>query len=197
MTADARNERHRANDGNEGNDDMTAEPTTYDRRMLRLMNREDGARLHARRGQRRAWTAAHIALTAATPAAFPLAGDNAVLLLALVVPLTLAWCVCTGVLNASTRGLLELRARVLDERQLAERGRAHTAAHRAQLSLMLAAFAGLGIAVGISGEITAGPLAAVLLGLLLTHWLLPLWIAALRAPDEPQDDVVEEAGRTA
>ncbi|MEO3754253.1 hypothetical protein [Streptomyces sp. B6B3] len=171
---------------------MTDQPTRHDRAMLRTLNQNEVRHWHARRGQRRAWTAVHVALTAATPAAFPLAGSNDVLLIAMVVPLLLAWCVCTGVLNSSTRGLLELRARVLDERQLAERGRVHTVAHRVQLSLLLCAVAVLTIAVGLAGaDVDPRVLVAVLLGLLLTHWLLPLWVAVLRTPDEPDDDSLE------
>ena len=171
---------------------MTAQPTKDDRTMLRLMNREETRHWHARSVQRRVWTAAHIALTVLTPAAFPLAGENGALLLALIIPLVGAWCLCTGVLNSSTRGLLELRARVLDERQLAERGRVHTLAHRVQLGLMLAAFAGLGLAERFTdGGVSARALVAVGLGLLLTHWLLPLWTAVLRTQDEPEEDEVE------
>ncbi|TDC20996.1 hypothetical protein E1265_19370 [Streptomyces sp. 8K308] len=157
--------------------------------MLRLMNGEEVRHWHASRGQRRAWTAGHVVLTAATPLAFPLAGANAGLLLALVIPLLLLWCVCTGVLNSATRGLLELRARALDERQLAERGEAFTFAHRVQLALTVAALGGLGLAAILGdGGVGAGTLAAALLGLGLTHWLLPLWTAVLRTQDEPADD---------
>lgn len=38
-------------------------------------------------------------------------------------------CVATGVINSATRELLELRGRVLDERQLAERDRVLARAH--------------------------------------------------------------------
>ncbi|RKN44983.1 hypothetical protein [Streptomyces hoynatensis] len=170
---------------------MDSRPTTYDATMLRVMNREEGARWHATRGRRAAWTAAHVLLTAATPAVFPLSGDNGVLLLALLVPLLLAWCVCTGVLNASTRGLLELRARVLDERQLAERGRAHTTAHRVQLACLVAVLGALLLAERLTDSgVGTGTLLAALFALLLTHWLLPLWIAVLRTADEPEDDPV-------
>ncbi|MDT0321110.1 hypothetical protein [Streptomyces millisiae] len=174
---------------------MSAKTTTrYDQTMLRVMNREEARNWHASRGQRRAWTAAHVVLTAATPLAFPLAGDNGGLLLGLVIPLVLLWCVCTGVLNSTTRGLLELRARALDERQLAERGEVFTVAHRVQLSLTLAAIGGLGLAHLLSdGGVPAAAAVLALFGLGLTHWLLPLWTAALRAEDEPADDEVEAA----
>ncbi len=173
---------------------MSDQPTRYDQAMLRTMNRDEARHWHASRGQRRVWTVAHIVLTAATPAVFPLAGSNNVLLIAVLVPPVLFWCVCTGVLNGSTRGLLELRARALDERQLAERGRVHTIAHRTQLGLLLCALAGLAVTAGPAGaDVDPRVLVAVLLGLLLTHWLLPLWTAALRAPDEPDDDELEGA----
>ncbi|GAB2878549.1 hypothetical protein [Streptomyces mayteni] len=171
---------------------MSARTTRYDEAMLRVMNREEARSLHAGRGRRRAWTGAHVVLTAATSAAFPLAGDNGALLIGLVIPLVLLWCVCTGVLNSATRGLLELRERALDERQLAERGRVFTVAHRAQLSLTLAAVGGLGLLHLLTDDGSEGVSVEVLLvalfGLGLTHWLLPLWTAMLRTPDEPADD---------
>lgn len=163
---------------------MTAQPTRYDQVMLRTMNREEARHWHATRTRRRAWTAAHAVLTAATLAVFPLAGSG-VALLALLVPLILAWCVCTGVLNSATRGLLELRARALDERQLAERGRVHTLAHRTQLALLLAAGAALFLT-----DPSQEAMAVTGVALVLTHWLLPLWTAVLLAADEPGDDPV-------
>ncbi|WP_052847794.1 hypothetical protein [Streptomyces avicenniae] len=166
-----------------------AQPTDYDRRMSRLMNRDEGRRWHARRGQRRAWTAAHVALTAGLLATFALA-DGGALLLALVVPLLLAWCVCAGALNSATRGLLELRSRALDERQLAERAHVHTSAHRTQLAVLLAVALVLLLGDGLPDGVTT---AGVVVALAAVHWLLPLWTAALRAGDEPDDDPVEAA----
>ncbi|MFJ8594345.1 hypothetical protein [Streptomyces sp. NPDC093598] len=43
--------------------------------------------------------------------------------MAVTAVLLVPWTVATGVINGATRGLLELRERVLDERQSAERGR--------------------------------------------------------------------------
>ncbi|TDC60880.1 hypothetical protein [Streptomyces hainanensis] len=173
---------------------MSARPTRYDETMIRVMNREEARNWYAGHGRRRAWTVAHVVLTAATPAAFPLAGDNGALLIGLVIPLILLWCVCTGVLNSATRGLFELRDRALDERQLADRAQAFTVAHRVQLSLTLAVVGGLGLLHLLADEgVSAEVLLAALFGLGLTQWLLPLWTAVLRTPDEPADDDVEPA----
>lgn len=170
---------------------MDRQPTRYDATMLRVMNRREYARWHETRGRRAAWTAIHVVLTAAVPAVFALSGGSGLLLLALLVPLTLAWCVCTGVLNSATRGLLELRARVLDERQLAERGRAYTTAHRVQSALLVVGLGALLLGERLSDEsVGVGTVLAVLFALLLTHWLLPLWFAVLRTADEPEDDPV-------
>ncbi|MFR9724495.1 hypothetical protein ACL02R_14195 [Streptomyces sp. MS19] len=159
--------------------------SAHDRRMTRLMNQDAARHWHARRWQRRTWTAAHIALTAGAFALFALAGDSGALLLAVLVPLLLAWCVCTGVLNTATRGLFELRARALDERQLADRARAHTVAHRVQFAVLLAVLAVLLITDGLPDGMTA---AGVVAALAVTHWLLPLWVAVLRTEDETDDD---------
>ncbi|MET9540537.1 hypothetical protein ABZY16_23990 [Streptomyces sp. NPDC006553] len=50
--------------------------------------------------------------------------------------------VLTGVLKGSTRGLLELRGRMLDERQPVERDRVRASAHRITLWLLVAAAIG-------------------------------------------------------
>ncbi len=106
--------------------------------------------------------------------------------------LLLPWMVATGVINIATRGLLELRERVLDERQSAERSRVLALAHRATTLLLAAAVLGLlaaGMAAGHAPKAYAGP---VLIAVLVVHWLMPLWVAGLRAQDEPtEDDLVQ------
>jgi len=106
--------------------------------------------------------------------------------------LLLPWCVATGVINGATRGLLELRGRVLDERQLAERDRVHALAHRATTWLLAGGVLGVA-AAGWLGEVRAEALVApVLFGVLVVHWLMPLWMAGLLVRDEPADEVGEE-----
>ncbi|MEU2086179.1 hypothetical protein ABZ569_30430 [Streptomyces albus] len=175
----------------------TSTPATrYDKWLLKTMNDQRVKRYHATRGARLRIVAAHIAVTAAglagmvasylTSSPWPLV----VLLVALV-----AWIPLTGMLNSMTRGLLELRSHLLDERQLAERGTAHATAHRILFWLLTAELLGFWVAgVGyVPMADLAVPLAASLPLLWALHRLLPLWIAALRVRDEPEDDEWDEA----
>ncbi|MFD7428498.1 hypothetical protein ACFV6Z_15830 [Streptomyces sp. NPDC059818] len=105
--------------------------TRYDRRMFAVMNNPRAGALHATAARRRTAVGAHVVLTAAGVAAGTgaYASDRpwpAVAALVLLVP----WCLATGVINGATRGLLELRTHVLDERQRAERDRVRARAHR-------------------------------------------------------------------
>ncbi|GAA2414084.1 hypothetical protein GCM10010420_49530 [Streptomyces glaucosporus] len=162
--------------------------TRYDRRMLRLMNDPRHQGVHATRARRRGLVAAHVALTAAWLAALLSVADHGWTAAAALAAVTLAWCVVTGMLNLATRGLLELRTRVLDERQLAERGRAFAIAHRAFLALQLATLLWVFLAYRGDGQVSARVLAGTVVVLLATHWLLPLWSAALIARDAPAED---------
>ncbi|MFF3757513.1 hypothetical protein [Streptomyces sp. NPDC002185] len=167
---------------------MTA--TRYDRRMYAVMNDRRAAAAYATAPRRRLLVGAHIALTAIGVGAWiatvfgPGYGQ-----LVLVVAVLLPWMVLTGMLNGSTRGLLELRGRMLDERQLIERDRVRALAHRITLWLLVAV-AG---AVGVYGVVADVPLRAavppVLVGVLAVHWMMPLWVAGLRVQDDLGDDV--------
>ncbi|MEU1020153.1 hypothetical protein ABZ383_26760 [Streptomyces sp. NPDC005900] len=171
--------------------------TPYDRRMYRLMNRPEAAPFHATAARRRAVVLAHVALTGAGVLAWlgSVLGERRWATVAMLV-LLLPWCVATGVINSSTRGLLELRVRALDERQRAERNRVLARAHRATLWTLLAAVAGSG-AAALAGVAQKELLFPVLFAVLVTHWLMPLWIAGLTAQDEPDlaDDPVETAAQ--
>ncbi|MGI5349341.1 hypothetical protein ACQEU8_14245 [Streptomyces sp. CA-250714] len=167
--------------------------TRHDKWLLKTMNDPRTKRYHATRAARLRIVVAHMVTTAvglagmvgayAWAAAWPLAA----LLVALVV-----WVPLTGLLNSMTRGLLELRVRVLDERQVAERGEVHARAYRINSWVMTAALLGFYIA-WLADSSMAGlavPLAATGLVVWALHRLLPLWIAALRVQDEPEDDEV-------
>ncbi|MFD0021452.1 hypothetical protein [Streptomyces sp. NPDC058382] len=160
--------------------------TRHDRRMFALMNNRQALALYATATRRRAAVAAHVVLTAAGVASCvgAYATDRlwpAVALLALLLP----WCLATGVINGATRGLLELRSHVLDERQLAERDRVRARAHRLTTYLLACAVVGV-VAAGRAGHVPAGTLLApVLAAVFITHWLMPLWMAGLAAQDEP------------
>ncbi|MEU5580168.1 hypothetical protein ABZ791_15860 [Streptomyces huasconensis] len=173
--------------------------TNYDRRMYRLMNRREAARFHATAARRRAWVVTHILLTVASEAAWL----GAVVweqrwatwtMLGLLLP----WCFATGVINSSTRGLLELRVRALDERQRAERLRVAALAQRVMMWVLLAATVGAGVAA-LAGVEVEGLVFPVLFSVFVVHWIMPLWMAGLTARDEPdldddEDIAVEAAG---
>ncbi|NLU66871.1 hypothetical protein [Streptomyces sp. HNM0574] len=179
----------------------TAQPTRYDRWMFGTMNDPRVTKVHATRGRRRALVVAHIALTAVMVTGFValFVTEGRWWLAALLAPMV-AWIPVTGVLNASTRGLLELRSRMLDERQLAERGEVYTRAHRLTLRGMLLALAGLWAAglAGLTADGMLAPLGAAAFALLVLHWLAPLWIAALRAAPDAElhagDEEFDDAG---
>ncbi|MFG3495306.1 hypothetical protein [Streptomyces sp. NPDC047928] len=167
--------------------------TRYDRRMYAIMNRGEAASLHATAGRRRAWVVAHTVLTAAFVAAWlgtVLGAEpggpvwTAVALLAVLVP----WCVAMGVINGATRGLFELRGRMLDERQLAERDRSLALAHRITSGTLLAAAAAAGLANWLGGVRFPDLLFPVLLTALVVHRMMPRWIACLRVQDEPGEE---------
>ncbi|WBB58644.1 hypothetical protein O7599_23835 [Streptomyces sp. WMMC500] len=168
----------------------TKQATKHDRAMFRLMNDPAGRPVFATAARRRAVVAAHVALTGATLASVTLlyALDDAWLIAPLAV-LLVPWMVATGFLNGGTRGLLELRTRMLDERQLADRDRARAVAHRAATALLALAAAVfvLGEAAGADG-LPGVPGVWVLVYALAAVWLMPLWVAGLQARDEPAEE---------
>ncbi|MGA5167119.1 MULTISPECIES: hypothetical protein [Streptomyces] len=172
---------------------MTTAATRNDRRMYMIMNRDAGAAMYATAARRRTAVGAHIALTAATVGCWLGAVHGvsvwyAVAILALVAP----WSVAMGVLNGATRGLLQLRGHMLDERQLVERDRVRAIAHRITLGLLFAGAAGVGLATWLGGVRFDGALLfPALFALLVTHWLLPSWVACLRVQDDAPDEVDE------
>ncbi|MCB5907336.1 hypothetical protein [Streptomyces pinistramenti] len=163
--------------------------TRYDERMFALMNNREGAALYATAARRRAAVAAHVALTAASVAAGigMYAADQrwpAFALLALIIP----WCLATGVINGATRGLLELRTHVLDERQLAERDRVRARSHRLTTYLLAGAVVGVAACVRFGQVRTENLLVPVLIAVFVMHWLMPMWVAGLAVRDEPTEE---------
>ncbi|MFI9228892.1 hypothetical protein [Streptomyces rimosus] len=166
--------------------------TRYDERMYALMNRREGAALYATTRQRRAVVVAHVLLTVASLAAeFSAFATATVWLVFLPLVLMIPWCIATGVLNAATRGLLELRTRVLDERQLAERNRVRALAHRLTTYVLLCAAAGAIVIGKLGGLTVGGAVLPVLISAFVVHWLMPLWVAGMTAQDEPADETDE------
>ncbi|QFG25243.1 hypothetical protein [Actinomadura sp. WMMB 499] len=92
-------------------------------------------------------------------------------------------------LNTATRGATSLAEATLDERQIADRLRAHTIAHRLMLLLLVVLVVGV---LSVQGDrSTFVPIAAVVTGvvaLFTTHLQLPLLVAGWRLPDPPPDD---------
>ncbi|MER6994530.1 hypothetical protein [Streptomyces sp. NPDC000410] len=165
-------------------------PTRFDRRMYEVMNRREAAALHATAGRRRAFVAAHIVLTAAAVAAWlgTVLGDQLWWLFVMLGTIP-PWVFVMGVLNGATRGLLELRTRILDERQIAERAAVLARAHKLTTWLFFGATAGAGAAAwfgDMNGEVM---LFSVLFVVLVVHWLMPAWVAGLRVQDEVEDDL--------
>ncbi|WP_116210343.1 hypothetical protein [Streptomyces olivoreticuli] len=165
--------------------------TRYDRRMVQIMNNPAGRPLYATAARRRGLVAAHIALTAALLAVLlgGIAERLPWLILGGVVVLLPLWCFATGAINGCTRGLLELRARMLDERQLADRHRVQARAHRLSVAGLFGAVVALGAIGAVQGEFRSAALLPVLVVVLVTLWLMPLWTAGLTARDEMTDDV--------
>ncbi|MEU3431122.1 hypothetical protein [Streptomyces gardneri] len=162
--------------------------TRYDRHMYALMNDRRAAAVHATTTRRRLAVTAHVALTAVGVGAWIGTVFGPGWGLALVVAgALLPWVLLTGVLNGSTRGLLELRGRMLDERQLVERDRVRALAHRITLWLLVAAAIGAGAYSTLADAPLRAAVTPVLVGVLAAHWMMPLWVAALRVQDELGD----------
>jgi hypothetical protein len=155
------------------------------------MNDARTKRYHATRAARRRIVVAHVIATAVGLAglAGAYASESPWPLAALLVAL-FAWLPLTGFLNSMTRGLLELRVRLLDERQVAERATVHATAYRITSSVMTVALMGFYAAwlVDVPMADLAVPLAATGLVVWALHRLLPLWTAALRVQDEPEGE---------
>ncbi|MBO2445214.1 hypothetical protein [Actinomadura nitritigenes] len=93
-------------------------------------------------------------------------------------------------LNIATRGTMSLAESRLDERQVAERLRAFTVAHRVMLAVLVAVVVGV-----LAADAEHVPMAAVVVGVVAlfeTHMLLPVLVAGWRMPDPPPDDEDEE-----
>ncbi|WP_157433097.1 hypothetical protein [Actinomadura rifamycini] len=98
-----------------------------------------------------------------------------------------------GALNIATRGTTSLAEDRLDERQVADRLRAYTIAHRAMLLLLVVLMLAV---LAVEGDRdTFIPMAAIVTGvvaLFSTHLALPVLVAGWRLPDPPPDDEDED-----
>ncbi|MFE4367218.1 hypothetical protein ACFRMN_02995 [Streptomyces sp. NPDC056835] len=168
---------------------MTTGLTKYDRSLYAVMNRREGRPFYATAARRRAVVCAHIALTAIGSAAWITAVfAERMWPLFVLFGVLLPWCVANGVINGATRGLLELRSRALDERQLRERDRVLARAHRLTSLLLLAAAVGTGALSWLGDVRVEALIAPVLVEVFIVHALMPHWVAGLTVPDEPDED---------
>jgi hypothetical protein len=154
--------------------DMTGNPFTQPLRVTMNDPQFDWARP---RSMRRRLVFAFVALLIATPL-ITWGLDNVFVLAGMLLPFVLVM----GSLNASVRGLSELRSRDLDEREIAFRGHAYARLYWPGVFLGVAA--GLGVAnLGVSefGLLTG---AAALSVFNLAMALPTLWLA-WSLPDEP------------
>ncbi|GAA0491580.1 hypothetical protein ACFQ2B_16380 [Streptomyces stramineus] len=161
----------------------------YDQRMLAIMNNPATKPFTATRARRRAAVAAHVTVTAAVLAVmFDAFGkQNPWLVLGTVIVGLPLWCIATGAINGATRGLVELRSRVLDERQLAERNAIYTRAHRISVGLLLSAVLAVIGWQWAGHTVHSGAALPMLIVALVTFWLMPLWTAGLMVQDEVDD----------
>ncbi|MFJ8000990.1 hypothetical protein ACIQ7D_28335 [Streptomyces sp. NPDC096310] len=166
-----------------------AAPTAYDRRMYALMNRGEAGSFHATAGRRKLVVGAHIALTALMIGSWGAAqAMDRTWPLFVLIGLLLPWCLATGVLNGATRGLLELRGRMLDERQRAERDLIRARAHGITLRVLLGGAFVFVVLHALGGRDVTVSLSYALVVAVIVHWMTPLWLAGLRVRDEPADD---------
>ncbi|WP_149184990.1 hypothetical protein [Streptomyces sp. TRM49041] len=165
--------------------------TRYDRHMYALMNRRDTAPFYATAARRRALVGVHVVLTASTVASWlGVVVGGAFWAIFAMLGLLLPWMIANGGINAATRGLLELRGRMLDERQLAERDRVRALAHRITTWLLGLGTAAFGAVLWATDIQLGGHLVfTVLVTALVVHWLMPLWVSGLRVQDDIQGGV--------
>lgn len=97
-----------------------------------------------------------------------------------------------GWLHTATKGVLYLPERFLDERQLHDRRRAFTSAHRATSVVLGSLFVLANLWSYKDGQLTltvpVALLAPLALTLFVTHYTIPLLLAAWRVADPPDDD---------
>ncbi|MFE9117040.1 hypothetical protein [Streptomyces sp. NPDC007172] len=156
--------------------------------MQEIMNRREAAPLYATGARRRVLVVAHMALTAASlTAGLASTVGGSMAAMWVMVALLPPWCFATGAINASTRGLLELRRRALDERQRAERSEVLARAHRITTGLLFVVAAAV-VGYALSGGSAGQPALLALVVGLVAHWLMPMWVAGLRVQDEPEEN---------
>ncbi|MFI6455126.1 hypothetical protein ACIBF6_26620 [Streptosporangium amethystogenes] len=152
---------------------------------------------YATRGRRRLLASAVVLaisllwIDAAISWAIPRNGRGALAELTLLAIAMFVYLPAVSLLNVATRGVVELRERDLDERQVGERLRAVAIAHRVTTGILIAlalVVIGVGIARGHDYSMPWDALVALTIALFLTHFVLPLIISGWRLPDPPNDD---------
>lgn len=147
--------------------------------------------LQASRARRRLLVAVHVLLTAAFTAGFVVTNvTDQLWWLAPTLLCMVVWIPLMGMLNIANRCLFQVRDRMLDERQLAERGTGYRWAYRLSIPLMFAAYVVFNVAAirGISLDAMALPIAVTAVALMELLWMLPTWFTAFFSPNEPLED---------
>lgn len=159
--------------------DMTSNPFTQPLRVTMNDPQFDWARS---RTMRRRMVCVFIGLLTATPL-LTLLLDNVFMFAGMLVLMLVPFVFVMGTLNASVRGMSELKSRDLDEREIAFRGHAYAGLYWP--GVLLGVVAGAGFAnfdVSAFGLVTA----AVALSVFNLAMALPtLWLA-WSLPDEPE-----------
>ncbi|TDD63920.1 hypothetical protein E1293_42225 [Actinomadura darangshiensis] len=168
----------------------------WERRRQAALQRDMLPSWYATRRRRRTLAAAGLAalamIWAATAVSWNLAPSDTAMAVSLPL-LGLSVVVMLPVvtlLNVATRGSMSLAERLLDERQVAERLRSFTVAHRVMLGILVV----LAVVV-LSTDTEDVPMASVALGvvgLFETHMLLPVLVAGWRQADPPPGDEEDE-----
>lgn len=154
---------------------MTGNPFTQPLRVTMNDPQFDWARS---RSARRRLVLAFIGLLIATPL-LTWALDNVLVVAAMLLPFVFVM----GCLNASVRGMSELRSRDLDEREIAFRG--HVYARLYWPGVFLGVIAGFGVTQLAGTGVGLLTLAAALSVFILAMGLPVLWLAWL-LPDDPE-----------
>ncbi|MET8050941.1 hypothetical protein ABZU75_25405 [Streptosporangium sp. NPDC005286] len=164
---------------------------------VEIMQRDYLPSWYATRGRRRLLASAVVLATsllwvdAAISWAVPRDDRSALAGLALLAIAMVVYLPAVTLLNVATRGVVELRERDLDERQVGERLRTVAIAHRVTTGILVALATvaiGVGIARGRDHSLPWDALVSVTIALFLTHFVLPLIISGWRLPDPPNDD---------
>ncbi|PRX99409.1 hypothetical protein [Allonocardiopsis opalescens] len=176
----------------------------WDRHVAATVEKDYLPGLYATRRRRRAlvaigvfglacvWVDALVLFTLA-PGGFAVVANTVLLVAAIVCTVT-----TSGLLGQATRGSTDLAERHLDERQVAERLRAYTIAHRwtlAALTLLFVPWLLLSRGRGFEARLPEIAVIVLLMALWFTHMYAPRFVAGWRLPDAPPDEDADDGAQ--